>query len=75
MPKPDEAPNEIIFAVEEAPEGGYPAHALGYSIVTEAETWEELEQMVRDAVHCAFDEGRAPRMIRLHLVRDQVIAS
>jgi hypothetical protein len=68
-------PKEIIFAVEEAPEGGYTAHALGYSIVTEAETWDELQAMVRDAVHCAFEEGQAPPVIRLHLVRDQIIAS
>jgi hypothetical protein len=68
-------PKEIIFAVDEAPEGGYTAHALGYSIVTEADTWEELQGMVRDAVHCAFQEGEVPPVIRLHLVRDQVIAS
>ena len=49
-------PKEIIFAVDEAPEGGYTAHALGYSIVTEADTWDELNIMVRDAVHCAFDK-------------------
>ena len=72
---PTTAPKEIIFAVEEAPEGGYTAHALGYSIVTEADTWDELKTMVRDAVHCAFEEGQVPAVIRLHLVRDQIIAS
>jgi hypothetical protein len=30
--------DEIIFLVEEAPEGGYTARALGYSIFTEADT-------------------------------------
>jgi len=68
-------PKEIIFAVEEAPEGGYTAHALGYAIVTDADTWDELQTMVRDAVHCAFEEGQLPPVIRLHLVRDQIIAS
>ena len=58
-------PKDIIFAVDEAPEGGYTAHALGYSIVTEADTWEELQGMVRDAVHCAFEEGQVPPVIRL----------
>jgi len=72
---PNATPKEIIFSVEEAPEGGYTAHALGFSIVTEAGNWEELKQMVRDAVRCAFDEGEAPAVIRLHLVRDQVIAT
>ena len=64
---PASVPKEIIFAVEEAPEGGYSAHALGYSIITEAETWEELQAMVRDAVHCAFEEGQVPPIITLHL--------
>jgi hypothetical protein len=58
--------SEIIFVVEQAPEGGFTAHALGESIVTQAETIPELHVRVRDAVHCHFDEGRAPKMIRLH---------
>jgi hypothetical protein len=48
---------EIIFLVEDAPEGGYVAQALGYSIFTEADTWEELKSAARDAVLCHFDEG------------------
>ena len=47
---------EVIFTVEEAPEGGYTARALGYSIFTEAETVEELRGEVVDAVQCHFDE-------------------
>ena len=57
--------NEIFFLVEEAPEGGYAAKALGESIFTEADTLEELHANVRDAVRCHFDEGKAPKMIRL----------
>jgi len=56
---------EIIFLVEDAPEGGYVAQALGYSIFTEADTREELKQAVRDAVQCHFDEGEQPDLIRL----------
>ena len=67
--------SEIIFVVEVAPEGGFTARALGESIVTQAETEAELHERVRDAVHCHFDEGAAPRMIRLHFVRDEVIAA
>ena len=67
-------PSEIIFSVEEAPEGGYTAVALGYSIVTEADTLAELREMVRDAVRCHFEEGEWPPVIRLHFVRDEVIA-
>jgi len=66
---------EIIFLVEDAPEGGYLARALGYSIFTEADTWEELKQAVRDAVQCHFDEVARPALIRLHIVREEVVAA
>ena len=52
--------DELIFIVEEAPEGGYTAHALGHSIFTEADDLEALQVQIRDAVHCHFDEGTAP---------------
>jgi hypothetical protein len=64
---------EIIFEVEESPEGGFEARALGHAIFTEAETLDELRRMVRDAVRCHFDAETAPRLIRLHLVKDEVI--
>ena len=48
---------EIIFLVEEAPEGGYVAQALGHSIFTEADTWDELRAAVQDAVQCHFGKG------------------
>jgi hypothetical protein len=71
------APNlsEIIFIVEHAPEGGLTARAVGESIFTQAETVDELRTRVRDAVHCHFDTGTAPKLIRLHFVRDEVIAA
>ena len=64
---------EIIFQVRQSPEGGYEARALGYSIFTEADDWEHLKEMMRDAVLCHFDEGEAPRSIRIHLVQEEVI--
>ena len=67
--------SEIIFVVEQAPEGGFSARALDASIFTEAETIADLHARVRDAVRCHFDDGSAPRMIRLHFVRDEVIAA
>ena len=67
------ADSEIIFSVEESPEGGYEAKALGYSIYTQADTLEELKGMIRDAVRCHFEEERRPRVIRLHMVKDEVI--
>lgn len=64
---------ELIFLVEEAPEGGYLAQALGYSIYTEADTWQGLREAVQDAVQCHFDELSRPAMVRLHVVREEVI--
>ena len=66
---------EIIFVVEQAPEGGFSARALEASIFTQAESIEDLHARVRDAVRCHFDNGDAPRIIRLHFVRDEVIAA
>jgi hypothetical protein len=66
---------EIIFVVEEAPEGGYLARAVGESIFTQADSVSELHEHVRDAVQCHFDIGMGPKLIRLHFVRDQVIAA
>lgn len=66
--------SELIFIVEEAPEGGYTARALGASIFTEADTLAELHAQVRDAVHCHFEEVERPKMIRLHFVREEVLA-
>ena len=68
------AHGEIIFAVEEAPEGGYTARALGEAIFTEADTLDDLREMVRDAVRAHFEDGDRPEVIRLHLVKDEVIA-
>jgi hypothetical protein len=64
---------ELIFLVEEAPEGGYTAQALGHSIYTEADTWTELKEAVQDAVRCHFEEDQRPAMLRLHLVREEVV--
>ena len=65
---------EIIFEVIEAPEGGYDARALGHSIFTQGDDWNDLKAMTRDAVRCHFDEENMPRVIRLHLVREEAIA-
>jgi hypothetical protein len=66
--------NEIIFLVEESDEGGYIAKALGESIFTQAETIDDLKMQVKDAVKCHFDLAKLPKMIRLHFVKEEVIA-
>jgi hypothetical protein len=67
--------NEIIFLVEDDPEGGYTARSIGQSIFTQADTIAELREFVRDAVNCHYEATDRPRLIRLHIVRDEVIAS
>lgn len=65
---------EVFFVIEEALEGGFTARALGESIFTEAETLEELRQNVKEAVECHFDAEHMPKLIRLHFVKEEVIA-
>jgi hypothetical protein len=65
---------EIVFLVEESIDGGYEARALGHSIFTEGESLEEIKGAVKDAVHCHFGEEDLPKIIRLHFVKDEVIA-
>lgn len=66
--------HEILFLVEDSPEGGYEARALGESIFTEADNLESLRQMIMDAVECHFEEMLRPKLIRLHFVREEVLA-
>ena len=66
---------EILFVVPEAAEGGYVASAVDASIVTEADDLDQLRAAIRDAVRCHFEERDRPKVIRLHLVRDEVIAA
>jgi len=66
--------SELIFLVEEAPEGGYTARALGEAIFTEADDLDSLHGRIRDTVPCHFAEGKEPSVLRLHFVREEVIA-
>ena len=66
-------PNEILFLIEEAAEGGYTARCINEAIVTEADTLEVLRANIREAVDCHFNDGQAPKLIRLHIVRDEVL--
>jgi hypothetical protein len=54
---------EIVFLVEESPEGGLEAHALGMSLFTEGETLAETKENVRDAVRCHFEDGCQPKVV------------
>lgn len=67
--------NEIIFLVEDAPEGGFMARALDASIFTDADNLDDLHCKVREAVDCHFEPNDKPKIIRLHFVREEVIAA
>jgi len=68
------AMEEIIFLVEESDEAGFIAKGLGVSIFTEAETMELLKAAVKEAVHCHFYDNKK-RLIRLHVVKEEVFAA
>lgn len=67
--------NEIFFLVEEADEGGYIARAVNESIFTEGDTLDDLRRNVREAVECHFEDGQAPKLIRLHIVHEEIISA
>ena len=60
---------EIVFEVWSTPEGGYEARAVGHAIFTQGTDWDDLREMMRDAVLCHFDEGKAPDELTLQLFR------
>ena len=67
--------DELIFLVEEDPDGGFTAKALGENIFTQGNTMKELKEMIKDAIECHFDSPeQMPKMIRLHFVKDEVFA-
>ncbi len=64
---------EIIFLVEESPEGGFEARAFGESIFTEADDMTQLKENVKEAVLTHFDENKHPSLIRLHFVKEELM--
>jgi hypothetical protein len=66
--------NEIVFEIVQEGDGGYTAEALGESIFTQADNWDELRANVREAVQAFYFDSSPPASIRLRLVRDEVLA-
>ena len=66
--------NEIIFLVEESQEGGYTAKVLGEDIFTQADTLKLLKTSIADAVKCHFDYDKLPKIVRMHIVKDELFA-
>ncbi len=71
-----QAISEIVFEVcEDIFDGGYSASAIGFSIHTQGDTVEELLHNVKEAIECHFDDvEEQPKLVRLHFVRDEVLA-
>jgi predicted RNase H-like HicB family nuclease len=65
---------QLIFEITQEPDGGYTAEALGESIFTQGDTWEDLRSNVREAVEAFYFDRPKPASIRLHLVRDEMLA-
>lgn len=68
------SPTELVFKVTQEADGGFVAECLTESIATQGDTWQELCDMVKDAVEGYFFDRQKPRTIRLHLVRDEVLS-
>jgi len=68
---------KIFFEVsEDELDGGYSASAVGLGIHTQGDTMDDIRRNVREAVDCYFDDGMVrPRLIRLHFVRDEILAA
>jgi len=65
---------EIVFSVTQEGDGGYAAECLSHDIFTQGGTWEELRANVREAVSAYFFDQPKPAAVRLHLVRDELLA-
>jgi predicted RNase H-like HicB family nuclease len=66
--------SELVFEVTQEEDGGFCARAIGEAIFTQGDTWEELREMVLDATKGYFGDARLPNRVRLHLLRDEVLA-
>jgi len=68
--------NELVFEIIQEADGGFCAECLSETIVTEGDTWQELRRNVEEVVRAYyFDQpDKLPANVRLHLVRDEVLA-
>lgn len=65
---------ELVFLVGGTPEGGYTARALGYSIYTEGDIWDDLKSAIQDALACHFEGEQKSKIVRLHYLQEEVMA-
>ena len=67
--------DELVFEVTQEADGGYVAECFTQDIITEGDTWDDLRRNVLEAVKAFHFDSTPPGRIRLHLVRDEVVAS
>lgn len=66
--------SQLVFEVTQEDDGGFTAECLTESIFTQGDDWEELRRNVREAVEAFYFDRSTPSTIRLHLVRDELVA-
>jgi len=67
--------DELVFEVTQESDGGYVAECLSEDIFTQGDSWDELRANVLEAVRAFYFDSTPPRNLRLHLVRDEVVAT
>lgn len=70
----DNRSSDLVFEVIQEQDGGFVAECLNENIITQADTWEELRENVKEAVSAFFFDQPAPSSVRLHLVKDELLA-
>ena len=64
----------IVFTVIQESNGGFVAECLSQDIFTQGATWEKLRANVREAVAAYFFNKLKLAVVRLHLVREELLA-
>jgi len=63
---------EIVFDITQEADGGFSAEALGYDIFSQADSWEELRDNIKEATMGYFFDTPINATIRLHFSRNEV---
>jgi len=66
--------NELVFEVTQEGDGGFCAECLTEAIFTQGDTWDQMRANVKEAVEAFYFDRPTPSRVRLHLVRDELLA-
>jgi hypothetical protein len=74
FPRTASSPTELVFVVEQTPEGTYTAVDLRASCFAEADTIEELKSRILAVVRGRnWATEPRPKLVRLHYFRDELL--